>query len=189
VVIDAIIASHARARPSRTPAIPADADPVRAIRSVRSPRAPLGRCGARRRRGWAAEVRAAGSGSTAAQAAAVGQDQRRDHPGGPRTRRSDDRDLNEAGRRPRDRASQGARGRVWMFDATGASSPPAGLEQPRWSPVTSALPTRVIHDGPARVLTAAPPETHLRPERGGLPERADAGEGRLCPAREPEVGA
>jgi type IV secretion system protein VirD4 len=30
-------------------------------------------------------------------------------------------------------------GRVWMFDPTGASSPPAGLEQLRWSPVTSAL--------------------------------------------------
>ena len=30
-------------------------------------------------------------------------------------------------------------GRVWMFDPTGASRPPAGLEQLRWSPVTSAL--------------------------------------------------
>lgn len=30
-------------------------------------------------------------------------------------------------------------GEVWMFDPTGASSPPPGLEQLRWSPVTSAL--------------------------------------------------
>jgi type IV secretory pathway TraG/TraD family ATPase VirD4 len=31
-------------------------------------------------------------------------------------------------------------GRVWMFDPTGSSRPQAGLEQLRWSPVTSALP-------------------------------------------------
>lgn len=30
-------------------------------------------------------------------------------------------------------------GRVWIFDPTGASRPPAGLEQLRWSPITSAL--------------------------------------------------
>jgi len=30
-------------------------------------------------------------------------------------------------------------GRVWIFDPTGASRPPAGLEQLRWSRVTSAL--------------------------------------------------
>jgi type IV secretory pathway TraG/TraD family ATPase VirD4 len=30
-------------------------------------------------------------------------------------------------------------GRVWLFDPTGASSAPAGFEQLRWSPVTSAL--------------------------------------------------
>jgi hypothetical protein len=39
------------------------------------------------------------------------------------------------------RATAGVRadeGRVWMFDPTGTSRPPAGLEQLRWSPVTSA---------------------------------------------------
>jgi type IV secretory pathway TraG/TraD family ATPase VirD4 len=34
VVVDAIIASRVRPRASRTPAIPADADPVRAIRAL-----------------------------------------------------------------------------------------------------------------------------------------------------------
>ena len=34
-----------------------------------------------------------------------------------------------------DRAGRARDGRVWMFDPTGASSPPAGLEQLRWSPV------------------------------------------------------
>lgn len=53
----------------------------------------------------------------------VGQNQRRHHPGRPPTDQSDDRGPNEAGRRPRDRTSQGACGAGVDGRPTGASSP------------------------------------------------------------------
>jgi hypothetical protein len=83
VVIDAIIASHARPRASRTPAIPADADPLRAIRTLAARAGGGVWLGAADDGQWKSRGR---SGQYCCSvAAAVGQDQRRDHPGGPRT--------------------------------------------------------------------------------------------------------
>ncbi len=137
VVIDAIIASHARPRKPRAPAIPADADPLGAIRTLAAHAGGGVWLGAGEDGQWrfAQPERAVlllgppRSGKTSGVIIpAVLAHQ------GPAIATSTKPDVARATARTRARD-----GRVWMFDPTGASSPPAGLEQLRWSPVTSAL--------------------------------------------------
>jgi type IV secretion system protein VirD4 len=137
VVIDAIIASHARPRPPRRPAIPADADPLRAVRTLAAHADGGVWLGAGDDGQWrfARPERAvlllgpprSGKTSGVIIPAVLAH-------AGPTVVTSTKPDVARATARPRARD-----GRVWMFDPTGASSPPAGLEQLRWSPVTSAL--------------------------------------------------
>jgi type IV secretion system protein VirD4 len=137
VVIDAIIASHARPRKPRAPAMPADADPLGAIRTLAAHAGGGVWLGAGEDGQWrfAQPERAVlllgppRSGKTSGVIIpAVLAHQ------GPAIATSTKPDVARATARTRARD-----GRVWMFDPTGASSPPAGLEQLRWSPVTSAL--------------------------------------------------
>ena len=137
VVIDATIASHARPRKPRAPAIPADADPLGAIRTLAAHAGGGVWLGAGEDGQWrfAQPERAVlllgppRSGKTSGVIIpAVLAHQ------GPAIATSTKPDVARATARTRARD-----GRVWMFDPTGASSPPAGLEQLRWSPVTSAL--------------------------------------------------
>ncbi len=137
VVVDAIIASHARPRAPRRPAIPGDRDPLHAIRTL------AGRAGGGVWLGagddgewrFARPERAvlllgpprSGKTSGVIIPAVLAH-------AGPAIVTSTKPDVARATAPARARD-----GRVWMFDPTGASSPPAGLEQLRWSPVTSAL--------------------------------------------------
>ncbi len=137
VVIDAIIASRARPRAPRTPAIPADADPLRAIRTLAARAGGGVWLGAGEDGQWrfARPERAvlllgpprSGKTSGVIIPAVLAH-------AGPAVVTSTKPDVARATARARARD-----GRVWVFDPTGASSPPAGLEQLRWSPVTSAL--------------------------------------------------
>jgi type IV secretory pathway TraG/TraD family ATPase VirD4 len=124
VVIDAIIASHARPRASRTPAIRADADPLRAIRPIAA-RAGDGvwlGAGEDEQRKCARPDRAvlllgpprSGKTSDVITPAVLAH-------AGPTIVTSTQPDVTRATARARARD-----GRVRMFDATGASSPPAG---------------------------------------------------------------
>src|SRR5450755_2013807 len=136
-VIDAIITSHARPRAPRTPSIPADADPLRAIRTLAARAGGGVWLGAGEDGQWrfARPERAvlllgpprSGKTSGVIIPAVLAH-------GGPAIVTSTKPDVARATARARTRD-----GRVWMFDATGASRTPAGLEQLRWSPVTSAL--------------------------------------------------
>jgi type IV secretion system protein VirD4 len=137
VVIDAIIASHARPRKPRAPSIPADADPLRAIRALAARAGGGVWLGAGEDGQWrfARPERAvlllgpprSGKTSGVIIPAVLAH-------GGPAIVTSTKPDVARATARARTRD-----GRVWMFDPTGASRTPAGLEQLRWSPVTSAL--------------------------------------------------
>ncbi len=137
VVVDAIIASHARPRAPGRPAIPGDRDPLHAIRTL------AGRAGGGVWLGAGDD----GEGRFARPERAVlllGPPRSGKTSGviipavlahaGPAIVTSTKPDVARATAPARARD-----GRVWMFDPTGASSPPAGLEQLRWSPVTSAL--------------------------------------------------
>jgi type IV secretory pathway TraG/TraD family ATPase VirD4 len=136
-VTDAIIASRARPRTSRTPAVPAGADPVRAIRLLAERAGGGVWLGAGEDGQWtfARPERAvlllgpprSGKTSGVIIPAVLAH-------AGPAIVTSTKPDVARATARARARD-----GRVWMFDPTGASSPPAGLEELRWSPVTSAL--------------------------------------------------
>jgi type IV secretory pathway TraG/TraD family ATPase VirD4 len=136
-VIDAIIASHARPRKPRAPAIPADADPLRAIRMLTEGGGGGVWLGGGEDGQWrfARPERAvlllgpprSGKTSSVIIPAVLAHE-------GPAVVTSTKPDVARATARTRSRD-----GRVWMFDPTGASRPPAGLEQLRWSPVTSAL--------------------------------------------------
>ena len=136
-VIDAIIASHARPRKPRAPAIPADADPLRAIRMLAGGGGGGVWLGGGEDGQWrfARPERAvllvgpprSGKTSGVIIPAVLAHE-------GPAVVTSTKPDVARATARARTRD-----GTVWMFDPTGASSPPAGLEQLRWSPVTSAL--------------------------------------------------
>ncbi len=137
VVIDAIIASHARPRAPRRPAIPADADPLRAIRTLGGRAGGGVWLGAGDDGNWrfARPERAVlllgppRSGKTSGVIIpAVLAHQ------GPAVVTSTKPDVARATSRAR-----GRDGRVWMFDPTGQTSATGGLEQLRWSPVTSAL--------------------------------------------------
>jgi len=137
VVIDAILASHARPRAPRTPAIPAGADPLRAIRTL------AGRAGGGVWLGagddgewrFARPERAvlllgpprSGKTSGVIIPAVLAHE-------GPAIVTSTKPDVARATAQARARD-----GRVWLFDPTGARRTPAGVEQLRWSPVTSAL--------------------------------------------------
>jgi type IV secretion system protein VirD4 len=137
VVIDAIITSRARPRKPRAPAILADADPLRAIRALAARAGGGVWLGAGEDGQWkfARPERAvlllgpprSGKTSGVIIPAVLAH-------AGPAIVTSTKPDVARATARARARD-----GRVWMFDPTGASSPPAGLEQLRWSPVTSAL--------------------------------------------------
>jgi hypothetical protein len=105
VVIDAVLASRARPRGPRRPATPGGQDPLRAIRTLAARAGGGVWLGAGDDGEWRF---AAGAGSLAGRPAAVRKNERRDHPGGAGARGSDDRDLDQAGRRPRDCASAGA---------------------------------------------------------------------------------
>ncbi len=136
VVLDAIIAAHARPRPSRPPAILAGEDPVRAIRALAARAGGGVWLGAGEDGQWtfARPERAvlllgpprSGKTSGVIIPAVIAH-------AGPVVVTSTKPDVARAtaGARARD-------GRVWMFDPTGASRAPAGLEALRWSPVTSA---------------------------------------------------
>jgi type IV secretion system protein VirD4 len=137
VVIDAVLASRARPRAPRRAAIPADADPLRAIRALAAHAGGGVWLGAGDDGQWrfARPERAVlllgppRSGKTSgviipAVSAYIG----------PAVVTSAKPDVARATARARARD-----GRVWMFDPTGTSRPPAGLEQLRWSPMTSAL--------------------------------------------------
>jgi type IV secretion system protein VirD4 len=136
-VIDAIIASHARPRNPRAPAIPADADPLRAIRMLARAAGGGVWLGGGEDGQWrfARPERAvlllgpprSGKTSSVIIPAVLAHE-------GPAVVTSTKPDVARATARTRSRD-----GRVWMFDPTGASRPPTGLEQLRWSPVTSAL--------------------------------------------------
>ncbi len=138
VVIDTLIArAHAHPRAARTPAIPAGQDPLRAVRTL------AGRAGGGVWLGagddgewqFARPERAvlllgpprSGKTSGVIIPAVLAH-------AGPAIVTSTKPDVARATARARARD-----GRVWMFDPTGASSLPAGLEQLRWSPVSSAL--------------------------------------------------
>jgi type IV secretion system protein VirD4 len=137
VVVDAILAARARPRAARRAAIPAGADPLRAIRAL------AGRAGGGVWLGagddgewrFARPERAvlllgpprSGKTSGVIIPAVLAHS-------GPAIVTSTKPDVARATARARARD-----GRVWMFDPTGASSLPAGLEELRWSPVTSAL--------------------------------------------------
>jgi type IV secretory pathway TraG/TraD family ATPase VirD4 len=137
VVIDAIITSRARPRAPRAPAIPADADPLRAIHALAARAGGGVWLGAGEDGQWkfARPERAvlllgpprSGKTSGVIIPAVLAH-------AGPAIVTSTKPDVARATARARARD-----GRVWMFDPTGASSPPAGLEELRWSPVTSAL--------------------------------------------------
>ena len=137
VVIDAIITSRARPRAPRAPAIPADGDPLRAIRALAARAGGGVWLGAGEDGQWkfARPERAvlllgpprSGKTSGVIIPAVLAH-------AGPAIVTSTKPDVARATARARARD-----GRVWMFDPTGASRPPAGLEQLRWSPVTSAL--------------------------------------------------
>ena len=136
-VIDAIITSHAQPRKPRAPAIPPSQDPLRAIRTLAAGAGGGVWLGADKDGEWrfARPERAVlllgppRSGKTSAVIIpAVLAHQ------GPAIVTSTKPDVARATMRAR-----AGDGRVWMFDPTGASRPPAGLEQLRWSPVTSAL--------------------------------------------------
>ena len=136
-VIDAIIASFARPRKPRAPAIPADADPLRAIRMLTGPAGGGVWLGGGDDGQWrfARPERAvlllgpprSGKTSSVIIPAVLAHQ-------GPAVVTSTKADVARATAQTRSRD-----GRVWMFDPTGASRPAAGLEQLRWSPVTSAL--------------------------------------------------
>jgi type IV secretion system protein VirD4 len=137
VVIDAILAARARPREPRTPSIPADADPLRAVRTLAA-RAGAGVwLGAGDDGQWrfARPERAvlllgpprSGKTSGVIIPAVLAHT-------GPAIVTSTKPDVARATARARARD-----GRVWVIDLTGASRPPAGVEQLRWSPVTSAL--------------------------------------------------
>ena len=137
VVIDAILASRARPRAPRTPSIPADADPLRAIRTLAAHAGGGVWLGAGEDGQWrfARPERAvlllgpprSGKTSGVIIPAVLAH-------AGPAVVTSTKPDVARATARTRTRD-----GRVWVFDPTGASCPPAGVEQLRWSPVTSAL--------------------------------------------------
>jgi type IV secretion system protein VirD4 len=137
VVVDAILASRARPRAPRRPAVPADADPLRAIRALAARAGGGVWLGAGDDGQWrfARPERAAlllgpprsGKTSGVIIPAVLAHT-------GPVVVTSTKPDVARATARARARD-----GRVWMFDPTGTSHPPAGLEQLRWSPVTSAL--------------------------------------------------
>jgi type IV secretory pathway TraG/TraD family ATPase VirD4 len=137
VVIDTIIASRARPRAPRRPAIPTDANPLRAIRALAAHAGGGVWLGAGDDGQWrfARPERAvlllgpprSGKTSGVIIPAVLAH-------AGPAVVTSTKPDVARAAARARARD-----GRVWMFDPTGTSSPPAGLEQLRWSPVTSAL--------------------------------------------------
>jgi type IV secretory pathway TraG/TraD family ATPase VirD4 len=136
VVIDAVLASRARPRAPRRPATPGGQDPLRAIRTLAARAGGGVWLGAGDDGEWrfARPERAAllvgppRSGKTSgviipAVLAHVG----------PTIVTSTKPDVARATARARAHD-----GRVWMFDPTGASEPPADLEPLRWSPVTSA---------------------------------------------------
>ena len=137
IVIDAIITSRVRPRAPRAPAIPADADPLRAIRALTARAGGGVWLGAGEDGQWkfARPERAvlllgpprSGKTSGVIIPAVLAHE-------GPAVVTSTKPDVARGTARARARD-----GRVWMFDPTGASRPPAGLEQLRWSPVTSAL--------------------------------------------------
>jgi type IV secretory pathway TraG/TraD family ATPase VirD4 len=137
VVIDAVLASRARPRSARTPSVPAGGDPLRAIRTLAEGAGGGAWLGAGGDGQWrfARPERAvlllgpprSGKTSGVIIPAVLAH-------AGPVIVTSTKPDVARASVRARARD-----GRVWMFDPTGASSPPAGLEQLRWSPVTSAL--------------------------------------------------
>jgi type IV secretion system protein VirD4 len=137
VVIDAIITSRARPRKPRAPAVPADADPLRAIRALAARAGGGVWLGAGEDGQWkfARPERAvlllgpprSGKTSGVIIPAVLAH-------AGPAIVTSTKPDVARATALARARD-----GRVWMFDPTGASRPAAGLEELRWSPVTSAL--------------------------------------------------
>src|ERR1019366_1494274 len=137
VVIAEIIPPHGRPRKPRPPSRPADADPLRAIRALAARAGGGVWLGAGEDGQWRfARPERAGlllgpprSGKTSGVIipAVLAH-------GGPAIVTSTKPDVARATARARTRD-----GRVWMFDPTGASRTPAGLEQLRWSPVTSAL--------------------------------------------------
>ncbi|MGI8429280.1 MAG: type IV secretory system conjugative DNA transfer family protein [Solirubrobacteraceae bacterium] len=137
VVIDAILASRARPRAPRTPSIPADADPLRAVRTLAARAGGGVWLGAGDDGQWrfARPERAvlllgpprSGKTSGVIIPAVLAHT-------GPAIVTSTKPDVARATARARARD-----GRVWVFDPTGSSRPPAGVEQLRWSPVTSAL--------------------------------------------------
>jgi type IV secretion system protein VirD4 len=137
VVIDAIITSRSRPRAPQAPAIPGGQDPLRAIRALAARAGGGVWLGAGEDGQWkcARPERAvlllgpprSGKTSGVIIPAVLAH-------AGPAIVTSTKPDVARATARARARD-----GRVWMFDPTGASRPPAGLEQLRWSPVTSAL--------------------------------------------------
>jgi type IV secretory pathway TraG/TraD family ATPase VirD4 len=137
VLIDAILASHARPRARRTPAVPAGADPMRAIRTLAARAGGGVWLGAGDDGEWrfARPERAvlllgpprSGKTSGVIIPAVLAH-------AGPAIVTSTKPDVTRATAQARARD-----GRAWIFDPTGASSLPAGVEQLRWSPVTSAL--------------------------------------------------
>jgi hypothetical protein len=127
VVIDAVLASRARPRSARTPSVPAGGDPLRAIRTLAEGAgggAWLGAGGDLRWR-FARPERAvlllgpprSGKTSGVIIPAVLAH-------AGPVIVTSTKPDVARASVRARARD-----GRVWMFDPTGASSPPAGRQQ------------------------------------------------------------
>ena len=137
VVIDAILASHARPRAPRTPVIPAGADPLRAIRTLAARAGGGVWLGAGDDGEWrfARPERAvlllgpprSGKTSGVIIPTVLAHE-------GPAIVTSTKPDVARATAQARARD-----GRVWLFDPTGARRTPAGVEQLRWSPVTSAL--------------------------------------------------
>ena len=137
VVIDAMIASRARPHAPRSPTIPGGQDPVRAIRALAVQAGGGVWLGAGEDGQWkfARPERAvlllgpprSGKTSGVIIPAVLAH-------AGPAIVTSTKPDVARATAQARARD-----GRVWMFDPTGASSPPAGLERLRWSPVTSGL--------------------------------------------------
>jgi type IV secretory pathway TraG/TraD family ATPase VirD4 len=135
--IDAIISSRVRPRAPRKPSIPAGRDPLHAIRTLATHAGGGVWLGAGEEGEWrfARAERAvlllgpprSGKTSGVIIPAVLAHE-------GPAVVASTKPDVARATARARARD-----GRVWIFDPTGASSAPAGLEQLRWSPVTSAL--------------------------------------------------
>ena len=177
VVIDAIIASHARPRKPRAPAIPADADPLGAIRTLAAHAGGGVWLGAGEDGQWrfAQPERAVlllGPPRSGKTSGVIIPAVLAHH--GPAVATSTKPDVARATARTRARD-----GRVWMFDPTGASSPPAGLEQLRWSPVTSAL----TWDGAVLIARAMTAERRGRDDRPLALGQPRAGAARTLPAR------